>query len=206
MKRKDIHDRVLQASSIDELASVYAEWADRYDEDLEKEMGYQAPTRVARLLRDHLAPEGVDLLDAGCGTGLVGVALSAMGYLAIDGFDYSSDMLNQAKKKGVYGSLWQADMLARLAVPARRYDAVTCVGTFTLGHVGPDALNELVRITRRGGYICFTVRSEAWEQDKYTAAISALVLEKACEVITNEVVVYIEEEMSTCHLCLFRVC
>lgn len=41
-----------------------------------------------------------------------------MGFLAIDGLDYSSDMLNQAKKKGVYGSLWPANRLARLDASA----------------------------------------------------------------------------------------
>ena len=37
------------------------------------------------------------------------------------------------------------------------YEATMCVGTFTFGHVKPQALDEFVRITKRGGLICFTI-------------------------------------------------
>ena len=32
-----------------------------------------------------------------------------------------------------------------------------CVGTFTFGHVKPQALDEFVRITKKDGLICFTI-------------------------------------------------
>jgi len=86
------------------------------------------------------------------------------------------------------------------------YDAVTCVGTFTHGHVGPFAFRELIRVTRAGGYICFTFRDEAWQTDKYLGAILLLVQEGLWIQISIEVVGYIEEEQSMCHFCIFRVC
>jgi len=206
MSRREIHERVLNAASVDELADAYAQWADSYDNDLQGEMGYKAPVMVSRLLRDSLPPDATKVLDAGCGTGLVGVALTKLGYSNIDGLDYSTEMLAQAKRKGVYTSLAECDLMQALDLPQDEYDAVTCVGTFTLGHVGPFAFRELIRVTRTGGYICFTVRDEAWNTDKYLDAILLLVQEDVWAQISIDVVEYIEEEQSMCHLCLFRVC
>ena len=52
------------------------------------------------------------------------------------------------------------------------FDAVICAGTFTCGHVGPEALREMVRITKKGGYICFTVRKQEWEAAPYEESYS----------------------------------
>jgi hypothetical protein len=51
MIRRKIHERVLNAVSVDELEDAYAQWADSYDNDLQGEMGYKAPVMVSRLLR-----------------------------------------------------------------------------------------------------------------------------------------------------------
>ena len=206
MSRREIHDRVLNATTVDELADVYADWATSYDHDLQSEMGYKAPALTGRLLRDHLEPLGTRVLDAGCGTGLVGVVLAELGYTNIDGVDYSEDMINEAKRKGVYNTLARVDLMGSIDIPSDSVDAITCVGTFTLGHVGPSAFAELIRVTRADGYICFTVRDEAWQADNYPAAIQQLVDDGHWEKISIAVADYIEEEQSVCHLCLFRVC
>jgi len=205
MNRRSIHERVLSAASADELASAYGDWATSYDDDLTGEMAYPAHTTVARTLREVLEPEGARVLDAGCGTGLVGVELARLGYDDIDGVDYSPDMLAEADKKEVYTRLEEVDLTDELDLPSDHYDAVTCVGTFTLGHVGPSALGELIRVTRPGGHLCFSVRDEAWERDDYAAALQALTDQGRWTEVSVEVVPYIEEEGSTCHLCLYRI-
>ena len=203
--RRSIHERVLSAGDADELAAAYADWATSYDADLTGEMGYRAHTTAAETLRDALDPARSRVLDAGCGTGLVGVELARLGFTDVDGVDYSADMLAEAETKGVYARLAEADLMAELDIPTDRYDAVICVGTFTLGHVGPSALGELIRVTRPGGYLCFTVRDEAWERDDYAAALRALTDAGRWSEVSVDVVPYIEEEGSTCRLCLFRV-
>ena len=47
----------------------------------------------------------VEILDAGCGTGLVGIALLRCGYRHIDGFDLSEGMVAKARQTGAYRSL-----------------------------------------------------------------------------------------------------
>jgi len=203
--RKEIHDRVLNAVDVDALADAYAEWAPSYDADLVKEMGYRAYATASDLLTAHERDLETRILDAGCGTGLVGAYLAKAGYTQIDGLDYSTDMLAQARDKGVYASLLQGDLTGTLKIPSDRYGAVISVGTFTLGHVGPRALEELIRVTRPGGHICFTVRSEAWEQHDYQAVMDRLAQQDAWRVVECMEAIYIEQEGSTCRICLCLV-
>ena len=106
---RDIHERVLQAKNPDDLAAAYADWAGNYDADLVGEMGYQAPHAAVELLHASLASPGALILDAGCGTGLVGEELSRLGYKRLVGLDYSSDMLQHARTKNVYDKLLELE-------------------------------------------------------------------------------------------------
>ena len=204
-KRRAIHERVLNATDVDELSAAYAQWAETYDADLVDEMGYKAHRQVASALREALDPEGSRLLDAGCGTGLVGLELARLGYQSIDGLDYSRDMLAQAASKKVYQAIMQGNLMASLDIATDCYDAVTCVGTFTLGHVGPSAFRELIRVVRPGGYVCFSVRDEAWQEDDYESSILSLASEGLWTVLGMHTANYIEEEGSTCRVCLCQV-
>ena len=168
-------------------------------------MGYRVYLDIAVMLRQVLAPENTQILDAGCGTGLVGLALASQGYTNITGLDYSEAMLDEAAGKGVYESLERADLTAPLALSANHFDAVTCVGTLTLGHVGPEALTELIRVTRPGGYLCFSVRDEAWAEHCYAEVLEAHVAAGRCSEVETRSAPYIEEDGSTCQLCLYEV-
>jgi len=172
--------------------------------DLVSEMGYHAPVAAADLLNSHLPSKNSCILDAGCGTGLVGEALYRLGHRDLVGLDYSADMLERARHKKVYQRLTQGDLTRPLGIDDGTYDAVICVGTLTLGHVGPQAVPELVRITRPGGLICFTVRDQAWVVDDYPAVMECLQQNRTATV-EHQVIPYIEEDNSSCHLCLLRV-
>ena len=54
------------------------------------------------------------------------------------------------------------------------YDAVLCVGTFTFGHVKPPALDELIRIIKNKGLICFTVNEGIYEEYGFDKKIKEL--------------------------------
>ena len=156
-----------EAKTSEELAEAYRLWADRYDQDTLDVMGYVGPEVAARMLDTHLDSKDCRVLDAGCGTGLVGEVLNRMGYENLDAMDFSGDMLSEAEKKAVYNRLLQEDMNRTLNIPDDTYDATICVGTFTYAHVGPEAFEELVRVTRPEGHICFTVRDGAYQDYRY---------------------------------------
>jgi len=185
--------------------AAYKEWADKYDTDLIDEMGYVAPVIAGKLLLKYVNAPAVEILDAGCGTGLVGAFLSENGCSNITGLDYSQEMLSQAKGKDVYHALIQCDLTQILDIAENPYDAIICVGTFTSGHVGPEALDELVSITKPGGCICFTVRESAWTEDNYQDEIAKIEKNKGWKLLEEQTTDYIQQEGSTCKVCLYQV-
>ena len=145
-----------------ELTERYDQWAGDYDSDLERDFEYQGPQHAAELSIRYV-PKGARILDAGAGTGLVGEALAKLGYAALEAMDLSQGMLEEARQKNVYRELHQMVMGEPLGFATDSFDAVVCVGTLTLGHAPASSLDELVRITRPGGYIVYTLRPDIYE-------------------------------------------
>lgn len=202
--RLDIHNRVLEATSTTTLMSVYDEWAEHYDADLVDGQGYVAPGLAVEALCGRVA-RSARVLDAGCGTGLVGGALHARGFRDLEGIDYSLAMLAKAEARGCYVSLAQADLTRPLDLATSSFDAVICVGTLTLGHVGPAALGELSRVVAANGILCFTVRTEAWKAQPYEETLAGLAAAGIWAPLSQTRVDYIRAEGSTCELCIGRV-
>lgn len=100
------------------------------------------------------------ILDAGAGTGLLGAALAENGFARIDALDLSPAMLAVAEPKGIYDSLVEARLGGPLPYETATFDAVVSSGVLTTGHAPASCLDELVRITRPGGHIVFTLRSD----------------------------------------------
>lgn len=197
-------DRVYTAKNHDELMDAYKDWASDYDADL-AEFGYVAHSVSARALDTLLDSKQADILDAGCGTGLVAEQLQALGYQQLDALDYSREMLDEAERKGLYQRYLQADLSRPLDLDSNRYDAIVCTGTFTYGHVTPSAFNELIRITRPGGYICFTVREGAYEDHGYAQRMGELEERGDWTLLDVEEADYLKQEGVRCKVFSYRV-
>jgi predicted TPR repeat methyltransferase len=182
--------RAYALSGPEEARTLYDEWAESYDDDLaEESQGYVAPEVAAEVVVGAAGVDG-EILDAGCGTGLVGVALAARGARHIDGVDLSPGMLAKAKETGVYRRLAPADLSRPLPVSADAYDVVVCVGTLTHGHVGPGAFGEFVRLARPGGTIVATVLDDIWDSGGYRAEVDRLARTTMVEIVSTGVVDY----------------
>jgi predicted TPR repeat methyltransferase len=96
--------------------ALFDDWAPTYDNDLVNEMGYVADAEACRRLQAMLPDRRARILDAGCGTGLVGRRLQQAGYTDIHGSDYSQKMLDEARTRGAYRSLQQHDLTQRIRV------------------------------------------------------------------------------------------
>ncbi len=151
---------------------LYAAWAASYDSGFARELDYRLPENVAAILAAH-GPEG-PILDIGAGTGLVGVALSALGLGPVDGTDISAEMLDVAAQKAVYQRLFLGDMTGRLPVQDGAYNAVVSSGTFTTGHVGPEALDEVLRVAAQGGLIAISISATHWQAAGFRAKFDSL--------------------------------
>ncbi|MDX8443059.1 class I SAM-dependent DNA methyltransferase [Mesorhizobium australafricanum] len=163
--QKRIKESHVLNGDADRLAKYYRGWADSYELDVEHEQ-YCGPIIVAELTGalQTAYVEGeravITILDAGCGTGLVGMELERLGFRSIDGFDLSEAMVEKARETGVYRHI-RADVDLNSSLtgyPDASYDITVCCGVFTLGHVRPDGLRELTRVTRPRGLVVVSVR------------------------------------------------
>ena len=194
-----------EAKNSEELLDAYSKWATNYDNDTISGMGYVGPHVACSLLDHYLQSSKSKVLDAGCGTGLVGEVLAKMGYSSLDAMDYSQEMLDQAEEKGVYTRTFPADMNNPLDIGDNTYDASICVGTFTYAHVGPHAFEELVRVTRPGGYVCFTVRDGAYQEYGYRGKMLEMEAEEDWELMQMRNEDYLRSEDVTAKFCVYKV-
>lgn len=150
--------------------TLYRSWATTYDQTFAEDMSYAAPARLAALFDQELRGTG-RILDVGCGTGLVAETLQAR---PVDGLDISAEMLGVAAEKGCYDRLIEGDLTARLNIPEGVYGGLISAGTFTHGHVGPDALDELVRIAAPGAMFVLGVNAEVFHELDFNAKLNAM--------------------------------
>ena len=145
-----------------ELEERYNSWAKSYDEDLDKDFGWLGPALALEACRQYVQAYA-RILDAGAGTGLVGKFLSEAGYRDLTAIDMSPGMLEEARSKGVYRQLHRMVLGERLDFPDDSFDAVVSIGVLTLGHAPAHSLGEMVRVTRPGGHVIFTLRPDLYE-------------------------------------------
>ena len=162
---------VYAAKNNQELETRYDQWAHEYDKDLAEQFEWVGPRTAVALFAKHV-PTDAKVLDAGAGTGLVGEQLVAAGFRDLHAIDLSRGMLEVARHKGVYRDLRQMTLGERLAFASDTFDAVISVGVFTTGHAPAHAFDELARVTRPGGFIVFSLRPEAYEQDGFRETLA----------------------------------
>jgi predicted TPR repeat methyltransferase len=166
---------VYAARTPGEVAAAYDLWAEGYDAEMAK-AGYRHPSIGLALLARYLPKGAAPVLDAGVGTGLAGPWFGILGYPQVWGVDISEGMLAVAARKGSYARLARAVLGEPLEFADGQFAAVISTGVFTTGHVGAEALPELVRITARGGVIVLTVKGTLWDGG-FAAAVQALPVE-----------------------------
>lgn len=162
---------VFAATNREELASSYDKWAMNYESDL---VGHAGPGEAVAELARYVAPNA-RILDAGCGTGLVGQLLAESGYHNLEGLDLSTGMLAQARNKQCYRELHQQTLGETLDFADATFDAIIIIGVFVMAHVRSNAFDELLRITKPGGHIIFTLRPEFYENTDFKPKMEALV-------------------------------
>ena len=171
------------AKNDNRLTEVYRDWAKKYDYDNDHVLGTVSQPKSVSLLSTRLKDKTAKIIDVGCGTGLVGEKLKAKDFIYFDGLDISKDMLSIAKSRG-YRNLFLGSLNKQLPVFDDAYDAAMCIGVFTHGHVSSDRFNELCRIVKPGGYVCFTINEGVFEEYGFKEMIAEFQLNKVWEVIS----------------------
>ncbi|AZL59171.1 methyltransferase domain-containing protein [Tabrizicola piscis] len=169
--------------------AYYRDWADTYDQGFAEGMQYRLPAHVAAAF---LGAGGQGpVLDVGAGTGLLAERLREMGFQGdIDAVDFSAEMLGRAAEKRLYSGLFRADITRPLTLP-RRYGGIVSSGTFTAGHVGPEALPHLLDVAEPGALVALSINRRVWTAAGFERVLAQLADEgRIADLRLPEVEVY----------------
>nr|WP_255692624.1 tetratricopeptide repeat protein [Luteimonas sp. XNQY3] len=111
------------------VRSLFDSFADSFDEQLLQHLDYRAPQLLADALGAALGGRrDLDILDAGCGTGLCAALLRPWAR-RLDGVDLSPGMLARARRRGGYDALVEGELTAHLEAHPGAFDVVASADT-----------------------------------------------------------------------------
>ena len=194
-------DEAYSVQTPEDNRRLYAKWAATYESGWVDVRKYRYPRAISELF-DAVVPRdfGNTVVDVGCGTGLIGLYLSHLRpELHIDGLDISPEMLAEAAKKervdgsSCYRALFERDLTQQVDGTGAPYDALMSSGTFTHGHLGPEAIRNLLPLVRAGGYFLIGANAEHFAAKGFEAYLAGLVAEGAItEPVYQRIHVYEE--------------
>jgi len=154
------------------VRKLFDGYAAKFDRHLTQELRYDIPRAIVALLKEQNVLPGVDVLDLGCGTGLVGPEIKSMARSLV-GVDLSPKMLEKAEQRGIYDELVTADLLDYLR-PAERSSMDVAVAADVFVYLGD--LSEIFRqvrgILRPAGLFAFSVEAGEESGRDFTLATS----------------------------------
>lgn len=142
------------------IRKLFDSYADNFDKHLVTKLEYGAPKIIAEILRNQLGPHcRLNILDAGCGTGLFGEEIKDIKKQLV-GIDLSTRMIAQAKQRGIYDQLIVGDLLEYLAkAELRQFDLIAATDVFNyVGNLSP-VVEQASRILAAGGWFLFTIEA-----------------------------------------------
>jgi predicted TPR repeat methyltransferase len=139
---------------------LFDQCADRFDEILVGELKYQAPELLLGMIARLVSSRHLDILDLGCGTGLVGWHLRSLAG-TLTGVDLSSRMIEMARKREVYDQLVCGELIEFLRTQSENFDLAVAADVFIYIGDLSAAFAGVRGALRRGGFFAFPVESSA---------------------------------------------
>lgn len=167
---------------------LYAEWAGDYDQGFAAREDYQLHIHTARAFVG--AGGQGPALDVGAGTGLCGAVLADLGVGPIDATDISAEMLDIAMRKDIYRDAILADLNEGIPAQPASYSGIISSGTFTHGHVGPEALPALLRVARHGAQFALSINEGHYTAMGFADCLQDLLRGKIARLVLSRVRIY----------------
>lgn len=141
------------------VEKVFDNFAASFDAKLAS-LDYKAPELVGQTVERVLgAPKGdLQVLDAGCGTGLCGPGLARYAQHLV-GVDLSQAMLQRAAERGAYHELVKEDLVVFLQAHVERFDLLVSADTLCYFGALEEVLAAAAASLRPGGLMVFTVEA-----------------------------------------------
>ncbi len=170
----------------------YNQWSEHYDNELIDELGYLAPKIATEAFADVVEERHAEIIDFGCGTGLVGVQLQKLEFTMIDGVDIAQGMLDKAAEKNIYRKLAQADLTQPLLMEDNFYDAGLCVGSMGAGHVEAEHLTEMLRVIKPEAVLIIFMNEGFYRDNRFDQRLAKHESEGRWHIIKSRQVNYME--------------
>jgi predicted TPR repeat methyltransferase len=140
------------------IEGVFDNMAEEFETHLMECLDYRAPDLIHDALSKMLPPPAsdLDILDAGCGTGLCAPFLRPFAR-RLTGVDISGNMLRKAAGRGLYDDLIKSELTEFLASQAERFDVVVSADTLCyFGELAP-VFHGAAGALKEGGILAFTL-------------------------------------------------
>jgi predicted TPR repeat methyltransferase len=137
------------------LLRLFDTYSTSFDEHLVEQLDYHVPELLFNAVTKG---EGatLDVIDLGCGTGLVGKAFRGVAS-RLTGVDVSPGMIREAQRRGVYDQLVLDDIGAYLNSRRERCDLVLAADVFIYVGELESVFAAVARLLRRGGQFAFSL-------------------------------------------------
>ncbi|XP_076086494.1 methyltransferase-like protein 27 [Mytilus galloprovincialis] len=154
-----------------EVIGYYDEWP-KHGFDEANVRGAKIAADTVMSLYDSSDRSKVKVLDVCAGTGLVGHHLKRNGFVEMDALDASEGMLNEARKKKIYRNCFQEFFTADSLIHKNGYyDCIVAAGAFLAGHLEPESLSHLIRLTKKDGHIVIVMRGPCADGNGYVDSV-----------------------------------
>lgn len=144
-------------ASDDCVRNIFDGFADSFDQILEG-LQYRAPALVAQAAADVMGPpqSRLDILDAGCGTGLCAEHFKPFARRLV-GVDLSLEMLKRAGMRQLYDELIMGELTAFVGAVPGAWDLIVSADTLVYFGDLAGAMGAACRGLRPGGHVVFTL-------------------------------------------------
>jgi len=139
----------------DFVAELFDIYADSFDKHLMETLKYEAPKNLLELLNLSIEDK-FDILDIGCGTGIMGKLLKPYSSRIV-GVDLSKEMLARAELTGAYDQLMAEDILEFLNKCNDQFDLIVSSDVFIYIGELSNIFMGISRVIKSGGHFCFSV-------------------------------------------------
>jgi predicted TPR repeat methyltransferase len=138
------------------IAKAFDQQADRYDQHVLGTLRYQTPDLLFDAMKRFVVSRDLDILDLGCGTGLLGARLHPLAR-TLAGVDISSNMLKIAQERHIYDDLVCSELIEFLQTQTSKFDLAGAADVFVYIGDLSGVFQGARRALRDGGLFGFSV-------------------------------------------------
>lgn len=154
-----LEGRATAAAPAEYVRATFDGFARHFDERLIGTFDYHVPEAIGRSIRRirRFAPKSAAVLDLGCGTGLSGAVLADVAQRMV-GIDVSGGMLQEARARGCYDELVEAEILGWMqSAQPEQFDVIVAADVLVyFGDLGP-IFAQAMRLLKPGGLFTFSI-------------------------------------------------